>query len=102
MSERYIKPNTINKSNVYLGTGTKRDRKFYDPSELHEPKRVKFTLGKETDGTIKSPNQKDERQAHEPKTNKGSLLAIDAVNTGLRRSSRLNPEIKIGEELIAL
>ena len=102
MSQIYIKPSTTNRSNVHPTISAKRDRKLYDSPQLTEPKRVKLTLSNETDDRKRSSDQKDKQQEHDPKNTEGSLSVIDAVNKGLRRSSRLNPEIKKGEELVAL
>ena len=102
VSQRYIKPGTQNGNKTQLATSTKRAERLYEPIHPQEPKRVNFAVDNKKDDTIKGTDQTDDKKVNYQKGNKGSLSAIDAINKGLRRSLRLNPEIKKGEELIAL
>ena len=82
----------MNKTNS--STSSSNEKRTRDTSTCSEPKRVRFNMSKELELKM--------NQVKSPDPDKEVTPAVEAVNNGLRRSPRLNPEINKGKELIAL
>ena len=82
-------------------TPSSNEKQTRDKSTCSKSKRVRFNMSKEPElkmNQVQSPDP----DINEININKDVMPAVEAVNNGLRRSPRLNPEINKGKELIAL
>ena len=105
MIQRNMKQRARTDNEISKLDNAKRVGKLNETEQSRQSKKVKFTTEKRPYDSVKIPDQQEinkNKSKSESNTYEGDSPAIEAVKKGLRRSSRLNPEIQKGESLVAL